>query len=257
MKRHVLQIRTLIFIAFLAISEKAHATHNRAGEIWIEQIGQLTIRATIITYTKASSIPADRDTLDVDWGDGSPTRKVARTNGNGRGVILNGDIKYNEYVATYTYPGRGTYVVSMTDPNRNGGILNVNFPNSDLIPFHISTSYTFLNANFNGTNTTPRLLQPPIDKGCIGKIFIHTLNAFDPDGDSIAYRQVIPKQDKNSLVPAYEFPDRIRPGLNNVTSLNERTGEFIWRFPQQKGEYNVAFQIISYRNGVAIDISAN
>ena len=253
MKRHVLQIRTLIFIAFLAFSEKAHATHNRAGEIWIEQIGQLTIRATIITYTKASSIPADRDTLDVDWGDGSPTRKVARTNGGGRGVILNGDIKYNEYVAVYTYPGRGTYVISMTDPNRNGGILNVNFPNSDLIPFHIATSYTFLNANFNGTNTTPRLLQPPIDKGCINKIFIHTLNAFDPDGDSIAYRQVIPKQDKNSLVPAYEFPDRIKPGLNNVTSLNERTGEFIWRFPQQKGEYNVAFQIISYRNGVAID----
>ena len=68
MKRHVLQIRTLIFIAFLCFSEKAHATHNRAGEIWIEQIGQLTIRATIITYTKASSIPADRDTLDVEIG---------------------------------------------------------------------------------------------------------------------------------------------------------------------------------------------
>jgi hypothetical protein len=218
MKRHVLQI--LLFTAFFLLSEKAAATHNRAGEIWIEQIGPLTIRATIITYTKASSVPADRDTLDIDWGDGSPTRKVPRTNGNGRGVILNGDIKYNEYMATYTYPGRGTFVVSMTDPNRNGGVLNVNFPNSDLIPFHISTSYTFLNANFNGTNTTPRLLQPPIDKGCINKPFIHTLNAFDPDGDSIAYRLVVPKQDKNSFVPLYEFPDRIRPGINNVALLS-------------------------------------
>jgi hypothetical protein len=106
MKRNVLQIRTFIFMAFFLLAEKAAATHNRAGEIWLEQIGPLTLRATIITYTKASSIPADRDSLDIDWGDGSPLRKVARTNGNGRGVILNGDIKYNEYVATYTYPGQ-------------------------------------------------------------------------------------------------------------------------------------------------------
>ena len=39
------------------------ATHNRAGDISISQVGDcvesLTIQATIITYTKASSIPAD------------------------------------------------------------------------------------------------------------------------------------------------------------------------------------------------------
>jgi gliding motility-associated-like protein len=254
MKINSLQIRTLIFIAFLCFAQKAAATHNRAGEIWIEQIGPLTIRATVITYTKASSRQADRDTVEVDWGDGSAQRKVPRSNGNGKGIVLAGtDIQYNEYISTYTYPGRGTFVISMTDPNRNGGILNVNFPNSDLIPFHVSTSYTFLNANFNGTNTTPRLLQPPIDKGCTGKLFVHTLNAYDPDGDSIAYRLVIPKQDKNSLVPLYEFPDRIKPGINNSAFLDERTGQFTWRSPQQAGEYNVAFQIISYRRGVAID----
>ena len=253
MKRKCLQIRLLIFVSFLCFSQKAAATHNRAGEIWIEQIGQLTIRATVITYTKASSTGADRDSVDVDWGDGSPTRKVARSNGGGKGIVLNGDIRYNEYVSTYTYPGRGTFVVSMTDPNRNGGVLNVNFPNSQLIPFHVATSYTFLNANFNGTNTTPRLLQPPIDKGCVGKLFIHTLNAYDPDGDSIAYRLVVPKQDKNSLVPLYLFPDQIRAGINNVTNLDERTGQFTWRTPQERGEYNIAFHIISYRRGLPID----
>ncbi len=252
MKRNVLQIRTLIFMALFLLSQKAAATHYRAGEIWVEQIGPLTVRATIITYTKASSIPADRDSLDIDWGDGM-VRKVARSNGNGRGVILNGDIKYNEYASTHTYPGRGTFVISMTDQNRNGGVLNVNFPNSDLIPFYIATSFTFLNANFNGYNTTPRLLQPPIDRGCVNKLFIHTLNAYDVDGDSIAYRLTTPKQDKNSVVPLYEFIDRIRPGLNNVATLDEKTGQFTWRTPQQRGEYNVAFQIISYRQGVAID----
>ena len=141
----------------------------------------------------------------------------------------------------------------MNDPNRNGGILNLNFPNSDLIPFYIQTTYTFLNSSFNGTNTTPRLLQPPVDRGCTNKIFVHTLNAYDPDGDSIAFRLTVPYQDKGVPVPLYDFPDRIKPGLNNQISLDERTGQFTWRTPQQRGEYSIAFLIISYRRGVAID----
>jgi len=49
---------------------EAQATHNRAGEITYEILDTpdgLTIRATITTYTKASSIAADRDTLDICW----------------------------------------------------------------------------------------------------------------------------------------------------------------------------------------------
>jgi gliding motility-associated-like protein len=243
-----------IGLLFLLRPYEAAATHNRAGSIWIEQTGPLSIRATIITYTKASSVPADRDTLDINWGDGTPLQKVPRSNGNGQ--ILSGDIKYNEYIATYTYGGRGTYRISMTDPNRNGGILNVNFPASDAIPFYIETIYSFLNSNFQGTNTTPRLLQPPIDKGCVGQTFTYNPNAFDPDGDSLAYRMIVPLQDKFTPVPLYEFPDRFNqnpPRGSNSISLNEQTGQFVWRTPQVRGEYNVAFQIISYRNGIAID----
>ena len=190
MKIHRLHTLLIAILMVLMSTEMAFATHNRAGSIWIEQIGPLSIRATIITYTKASSVAADRDTLELNWGDGTPVQKVARSNGGGRGIFLAGDIRYNEYVATYTYPGRGTYVVSMTDPNRNGGILNVNFPNSDVVPFYIQTVYTFLNSNFQGTNTTPRLLQPPIDKGCVGRTYIYNVNAYDPDGDKIGRAHV-------------------------------------------------------------------
>ena len=55
------QLFTLL--AGLLIPAFAFATHNRAGEIHIRQIGPLTIEATIITWTKASSVNADRDTL--------------------------------------------------------------------------------------------------------------------------------------------------------------------------------------------------
>jgi gliding motility-associated-like protein len=238
----------LFTFAFWGIAEKALATHNRAGEIYIDQIGPLTIRATVVTYTKASSVPADRREVGITWGDGT-TDTIKRTSE----IFLGGDIKRNTYEGIHTYAGRSTYRIGMMDPNRNGGILNVNFPQSDAIPFYIQTTFTFLNANFQGINNTPRLLQPPIDKGCVGKTFIHSLNAYDVDGDSLAYRLTVPLQDANSPVPLYEFPNRIKPGLNNIMTLDEKSGQFLWKAPQQQGEYNIAFLIISYRLGVAID----
>ena len=246
--KHVLLLGILILIS----QTKVFATHYRAGEIWIEQIGPLTIRATVFTYTKSSSSAADKSEVDVFWGDGS-TEKVKRTNGAGIGVFLPNDLRYNEFTTTHTYSGRGSYQIGMVDPNRTGGILNINFPNSDLVPFYVQTIYTFLNSSSQGPNTTPRLLQPPIDRGCVGKTFVHSLNAFDPDGDSIAYRIGTPFSGKNNFVPRYDFPDAVTPGANNKISFDEKTGRFVWNAPQMQGEYNIAFLIISYRGGVPID----
>lgn len=237
------------------------ATHNRAGEITVRQIGDcvtsLTVEATITTYTKASSRPADRDTLTICWGDGTCER-IGRTNGPGnppQGVILENDTKYNTYVLRHTYPARGSYVISTTDPNRNGGILNVNHPSSDQVRFHLETRYTFLNPQFQGCNDTPVLLQPPIDIGCVGRRFTHNPNAFDPNNDSLAYRLTVPLQDVGTPVPNYIFPNFIpQPNpLANQLTINERTGDIIWDAPQKAGEYNLAMYIISYRGGVAID----
>ncbi|HLT94038.1 MAG TPA: hypothetical protein VKZ56_05725, partial [Membranihabitans sp.] len=181
----------LVLVMVLISTHLLLATHNRAGEITYEQIGDLTIRITITTYTKTSS-HVDRDSLIVYWGDGT-VETIART--NGKGVPLGNDIKKNIYIKEHTYPGRGTYTIGMTDPNRIGGILNVNYPNSIRVKFHIATTFTFLNPQFQGENNSAILLQPPMDVGCVGKTFVHNPNAFDPDGDSLAYEWVIPLQD--------------------------------------------------------------
>lgn len=246
--------RLLFFqLCLLLLPAALYATHNRAGEIHIEQIGQLTIRAKIITWTKASSTGADRDTLMIRWGDGT-TEIVWRTNGNGKGVKLpDVDIRYNEYVAVHTYPGPARYTISMSDPNRIKGIINVNPPSSDNVPFHIETIYQFQDPQFNGNNTTPYLLQPPIDNACVGKPFRHNPNAYDPEGDSLSYQLAVPLQAPGTPVPNYFYPNQIGPGPNNVLSLDERTGDILWVSPQVSGEYNLAFFIISWRNGRAID----
>ncbi len=249
----------LMLLLGMAVCTALYATHNRAGEISIEQVGNcaesLEVKATIVTYTKASSRPADRDTLEICWGDGT-CQSVARANGPGnppQGEILENDTKFNIYIAYHTFPARGTYVISMTDPNRNGGIINVNPPNSDQIRFHIQTTYTFPNPQFQGCNNTPVLLQPPIDVGCVGQVFTHNPNAYDADGDSLSYEFIVPLQEAGLVVPNYQFPDQIGPGPNNDLSINEITGDIVWNAPQRAGEYNLAMIIIEWRQGIPLD----
>ncbi|MCC7466386.1 MAG: gliding motility-associated C-terminal domain-containing protein [Saprospiraceae bacterium] len=245
----------LLFFLLLALPAALFATHNRAGEIHIEQIGPLTVRATIITWTKTSSVNADRDTLEINWGDGI-IQKVPRNNGGGfppQGVPLANDIKYNTYVAEHTFAGPSTYTISMTDQNRIGGIINVNPPASDNVPFHIQTTYTFQDAQFGGMNSTPYLLQPPVDNACVGKPFKHNPNASDPDGDSLSYQLIVPLQGANANVPNYSFPNEIGFGLDNNFSLDPVTGDILWQSPKVPGTYNIAFEIISWRKGKVID----
>ncbi|MGB4961264.1 MAG: gliding motility-associated C-terminal domain-containing protein, partial [Saprospiraceae bacterium] len=227
------------------------ATHNRAGEITYRQVGPLTIEMTITTYTKASSVAADRDSLDVYWGDGT-NQFVKRDNSKTK--LEPNDIKINYYIANHTYPGVATYTISFLDPNRIGGILNVNYPNSIDIPFFLSTTFTLLDPQFQGFNNSAVLLQAPIDFGCVNKLFIHNPNAYDVDGDSLAYELAAPLQALNSPVPGYKFPDQIGTLADNSLTINKITGEVRWNSPKLQGEYNIAIRIKEYRNGVLINI---
>ncbi len=236
----------------LCCTRNAYATHNRAGEITYIQTGDLTIIATITTYTKASSEQADRDTLTINWGDGTSSR-LPRINGNGNGQFLPGDLKYNIYVGEHTFPGRSTYTLSMRDPNRIGNILNINNSNSISVQFYIETTLTLFNPQFQGYNNSAILLQPPVDEACVQQRFIHNPNAYDIDGDSLSFELLTPLEDENLPVPNYVFPNAITPGPNNQISFNQGTGEFIWESPQRVGEYNVAIRINEYRNGSLIN----
>lgn len=242
------RIACLLFIQLLAL--ESFATHNRAGEITYVQTGPLTIVATITTYTRTSSVQADRDSLEIFWGDGKD-EWVQRSNGNGQ--ELPNDTKFNIYVIEHTYASQARYIISMTDPNRNEGILNVNPPSSQNIPFHLEATVTLFNIQFDGFNNSPVLLQPPIDIACVGQPFIHNPNAYDPDGDSLAYELIVPLQGVNLPVPFYSFPSEFPPSSNNLIDLNRVTGEFFWLTPQRAGEYNIAMHIIQFRDGVPLD----
>ena len=227
-----------------------YGTHNRAGEITYQQIDELTIRATITTYTKTSAGPGvDRDTIEMFWGDGT-SEFIWRTNGNGEPQA--NDVKINYYTAEHTYPGRGTYTLAMMDPNRVKDIRNIR--NSVNIPFFIQTQFTLLNSQFQGVNNSAILLQPPIDFACNGQRFIHNPNAFDIDGDSLSFELVTPFQERGVVVPDYSPVDQVGPiGENNIATIDPRTGDFVWDAPQIQGDYNITIKINEYREGVLLN----
>ena len=238
MKKIILSI--FIFLFLLPV---VFATHNRAGEITYTYVSGLTYQIHIVTYTYTLS-PADRPTLDIDWGDGT-TGTIDRMTITQIGDVSD-HIQRNDYdgpTGVHTYAGQGSYIISLEDPNRNAGIINM--INSVDIPFYIETLLVI--NPFLGPNSSPELLNPPIDNACVYEPFIHNPAAHDPDGDSLAYHLVICKGGGGLDIPSYTYP-----AASSSFSLNSITGDLVWDSPVTLGEYNVAFVIEEYRYGIMI-----
>jgi gliding motility-associated-like protein len=230
-----------IFLSLILSVHSLYATHNRAGEITFKRIAGLQYQVSVITYTKESA-PADRPAWPIDWGDGT-SDTLLRSNGGGNGEIIGIDIKKNVYVGIHTYPGTSTYILKWEDPNRNGGVVNI--PGSVNIPFYIESKLVISSAL--GYNNSVVLLQPPIDDGCLGQVFIHNPNAYDPDGDSLSYELIECKGAGGLPIPGYVYPT-----ASNSFTLNPTTGDLVWDSPTMLGEFNVAFLIEEWRNGFMI-----
>ncbi len=246
-----IKLCTILLFAALLSAFNLFATHNKSGEIVYEKIGPLTVRAKIITFTKASSVNADRDTLTIHWGDGI-LESVVRTNGPGnppQGEVWPNDIKYNIYVGVHTYAAEGIYIISMTDPNRNAGIINVNPPASENVPFHLQAMINFM-PEADGSIASPVFLEYPIDIASVGQPYIHIANAFSASGDSIAYQLVTPMQGVDLHVPNYSFPNEIGFNPDVTFSLDSVTGKLVWDAPQVQGAYVITILIKFYHNNI-------
>jgi len=227
----------LIFLIFLLIPVKLLATHNRAGEITFRQISGYTYEITITTFTYTLSA-ANRSQLTVEWGDNSSSVVPLFSR-----IELPNYYFRNKYIATHTFPGPGIYQIMMQDPNRNYGINNI--PNSVDVIFSIKT--TIIISPEIGNNSTPQLLNYPIDKAALGHIFIHNPAAFDPDGDSLSYKlTVCTGQDGKPIA------DYVLPSFSDTFYIDPVAGDLVWYTPTDTGKYNVAMNIEEWRYGVKI-----
>ncbi len=245
----------LFFIMWVSIAD-IWATHIRAGEIIVERISpqSLTFRITVIGYTDTEST-VEFGGGRLEFGDGTSV-DIDTENDFFLKEQLEGQIALNVFVITHTYPAPRNYTLRFKEFNRNGGILNM--ANSVETPFYVETNITI--DPIIGLNNSPQLLIPPIDRAATGVTYFHNPGAFDPDGDSLSYQIVTPKQDIELDVNDYSLPNVQKHylGLDYATAnenqdgvptytLDPVTGDLIWDAPGIPGEYNVAFIVEEWR----------
>ncbi len=232
MKRLLLPILFLVYVVSPLL-----ATHNRAGEITLTMIDDLTYEITITTFTYTLS-QADRSSLEVQWDDNtfSFANRVSIAK-------LPNFYQKNIYITQHTFPGPGVYEIVVQDPNRNLGVKNI--PNSVNVVFSIKT--TILINPLIGNNSTPILLNPPIDRAALHQIFIHNPAAYDPDGDSISYKLTVCTEQDGRPIEGYTLPP-----ASDTLFINPYTGDLTWITPVDTGIYNIAIDVEEWRSGVKI-----
>ncbi|MES2593043.1 MAG: gliding motility-associated C-terminal domain-containing protein [Bacteroidota bacterium] len=239
MKKSIILITIL-----LAGFSNLFATHNRAGEITYQHISGRTFKIIVTTYTNTdpATTQADRCDLVVYFGDGD-SAVAPRINGPSNlcitadGTSIATYTKKNIYETIHTYPGDGNYFIYMEDPNRNGGICNI--PNSVDQSFYLRTELVI--NPWLGSNSSPTLLNPPIDEACTGECFEHNPGAYDADGDSLAYSLTTCYANGGPIF-GYSFPPNM-----SATNIDPLKGDLLWCTPTMICQYNIAILIKEYR----------
>ncbi|NOY51991.1 MAG: gliding motility-associated C-terminal domain-containing protein, partial [Chlorobi bacterium] len=219
----------ILLLTFLLLGlGSLHATHQRAAEITYKHVSGLTYDFTITMYTLTSS-PADDASpkMPIFWGDDT-SDELKRIYFQPIPDVY--DMTLNIYTGSHTFPGPGDYKITVEDPNRNSGIINI--PNSVDVPMFIE-SELIINP-FIGNNNSVQLLNPPIDMGCVGIMFIHNPAAYDPDGDSLSYKLVNCKGAGGYDIPGYTFPM-----ASESFAIDGISGDIVWKNPVIQGEYNI------------------
>ncbi|CCH01484.1 hypothetical protein FAES_3477 [Fibrella aestuarina BUZ 2] len=249
------------------------ATHVRAGEITTRRLpssgSALTYEITLTAYYDVTN------RLSQDAAAAATESLFCFGDGNFQNVPrlsirpLNAATTVNIYRIVYTYAGPGTYTISARVINRNDNTRNINNGNSLNVNFFVSTT---ISANGSlGLNSNPVLLNAPVDTARISQRYCHNPAAFDPDGDSLSYRIATPQRSADEIgnvnavacrslpVPVYVLPNVIgAPGRTEAGSspatftVDPRTGDVCWDAPVEAGQYNYAFVIQEWRQGVLI-----
>ena len=260
----------LLFINFLFITLYSFATHNKGGEITYKCMGGYTYSITVTTYTKLSSTPTDRCSLTVFFGTGD-SALVCRSNGttssdpyggncnnnascpnaptgDWSAPLQNLNIKKSMYSVIYTYPGPGNYIISMADPNRSNGIVNV--PDFSAFYLECYLSINPIAQNFNNSVQFPKISFEDVD---VGNTFSYNHGAYDTDGDSLAFSLVPCMEGPNTPISGYSIPTGI--------SVNASDGDFTWINPPNVigtldhpywDEYSYAIKVEEWRCGILV-----
>ncbi len=130
---------------------------------------------------------------------------------------------------------------------RNAAITTITNPGTST--FYI---YSTLNNVVSTCNSSPTFSNKPVPFLCLGQQYCFNHGAYDPDGDSLVYELITPKQTAGADV-VYMAPYNASNPLNSfpATSFNPVTGDICLN-PQNIEVTVMAVLVKEYRNGVLI-----
>ncbi|MEM0941960.1 MAG: gliding motility-associated C-terminal domain-containing protein, partial [Bacteroidota bacterium] len=195
-------LRILISICLLIKFLSSDASHIRAGEIIARQISGNTYSFTFIGYRDSEPPNVLFGNGIFDFGDGTTFGGENEAIPWQEPEIIGepGDFieRWEFTLPPKTYAAGSVYLVSYTEIYRNRDIQNIS--ESSGTAFQVET---LLRVDPLISNSTPFFTSPPIDQGVVGVIFEHDPAAFDPDGDSLVFYFVTPKQASSLDVGGY------------------------------------------------------
>ena len=232
-------MRSIFVLLFLTLFFTSSATHIRGGEFRYSHLSGSTYAIEFHFYTYLNS-PADRPELVIDMGDGT-VDTVPRTSIEDLPFGANcSGVRFATYATDHTFPGFGTYTISLLDPNRNGGILNI--PNSNAEAFCVSATLV-VSPNVAGNNSVIfENRQYVIEQD--GWDLLHMLDPIDIDGDSLSFEAVVPKGTDCLPISGYSFPGP-QFSVDPIDGHWELTAAAM-------GEYVIAVTATEWRNGEMI-----
>ncbi|MEH0156813.1 T9SS type A sorting domain-containing protein [Limibacter armeniacum] len=242
-------------LLLLCLTAHTFATHIRAGYLTAskkDNSTNLTYLVSVTLYRDVTGIPAGEGL--ISFGDGSdPTYVMPQS----LGFIDSRHTEVLKYEVEHTFTNEGSFGISYFERNRNNFIKNMD--KSGNVPFYIES--TFEINHLIETNSSPILLVPPTIKARINQTYRYNPGAFDTDGDSLSYRLTVCKQGKDLPVQNYRFLNDASENWigkqEDCTSegqfyIDPIIGDLVWDTPNEVGEYNVAFFVDEWREGVKI-----
>ena len=153
------------------------------------------------------------------------------------------DLFQYRYTVNYDFGTYGEHRAWIIDPNLPGGLCNVNFPNSETVPFYTDIAF---NLQQGLANSSPLFYEPPFITAELEASFTYHPIPIDAEGHRLAYQLVATEQGVDAPVPNYQFPDQISPSADNAYDLNTATGLFTWMAPPVTCGYWLTYEVQEY-----------
>jgi hypothetical protein len=233
----------LLIVILVITANFTFATHNMAGDISYTHLSGNTYKLTVRTFTNTVGTSADRCEIILYYGDGD-SAVVPRSNGPIgacvspalMGIVsltCTGSGKSNEYISYHNYPSPGIYNLSVNDPNRSAGIMNV--MNSVNTQFHLEA--TIVISPLWAGNSSPAFLNSPLVCSAAYATYNYNPSVFDAEGDSLYY--------ENFLRGTAGYTD---PLADNAFYIDSLTGDVVWDVPTTIGDYIYDIRITEWKN---------